>query len=112
MGADLDRFCRFCERHLRLEDGRPLRVEDFQRKMLTDFFSGATETIVLCPKKSGKSTLVAALSLFHLATTPDAECVVVAASREQAGILFGSRALRGMSQISGGRRDEGRDLPG
>jgi phage terminase large subunit-like protein len=55
--------------------------------MLADYFAGSTETIILCPKKQGKSTIVGALALFHLVTTPDAECVVVAASREQAGIL-------------------------
>jgi len=90
--AELDQFVRFCDSHLRLEDGRPLRVEDFQRRMLADYFAGTTETIILCPKKQGKSTLVGALSLFHLVTTPDAECVIVAASREQAGILFNQAA--------------------
>lgn len=88
----LDQFVRFCERHLRLENGRPLRVEGFQRRMLRDYFEGTTETLILVPKKNGKSTLIAALALFHLATTPDAECVIVAASREQAGILFGQAA--------------------
>lgn len=60
--------------------------------MLADYFAGATETLILVAKKNGKSTLVGALSLFHLATTPDAEAVIVAASREQAGILFGQAA--------------------
>ena len=89
---ELATFAAFCERHLSLEDGRPLRLEPFQRRILTDYFSGATETIILTPKKQGKSTLVGALALFHLVTTPDAECVVVAASREQAGILFNQAA--------------------
>lgn len=91
-GAELDHFARFCGRHLRLEDGRPLILEPFQRRMLADYFDGTTETIVLCPKKQGKSTIVGALSLFHLVTIPDAECVIVAASREQAAILFGQAA--------------------
>jgi phage terminase large subunit-like protein len=78
VAAELDQFARFAERHLRLEDGRPLVVEGFQKRMLTDFFSGTTETIVLTPKKAGKSTLTASVALFHLVTTPDAECVVVA----------------------------------
>ena len=88
MADELGCFCRFAEHHLRLEDGRPLIVEGFQKKMLSDYFNGATETIILTPKKQGKSTLTASVALFHLVTTPDAECVVVAASREQAGILF------------------------
>jgi phage terminase large subunit-like protein len=86
--SELARFTRFCETHLRLEDGRPLIVEDFQKQMLRDYFAGTTETVILVPKKNSKSTSAAAVALFHLVTTPDAECVVVAASREQAGILF------------------------
>jgi phage terminase large subunit-like protein len=46
----------------------------------------------LLPKKNGKSTLLAALALFHLITTPDAECVVGAASRDQATILYDQAA--------------------
>ena len=60
--------------------------------MLADYFGGATETICLLPKKQGKSTMTGALALFDLATTPDAECVAVAASRDQASILFGQAA--------------------
>ena len=84
MADELGCFCRFAEHHLRLEDGRPLIVEGFQKKMLSDYFNGATETIILTPKKQGKSTLTASVALFHLVTTPDAECVVVA-SVEGAG---------------------------
>jgi phage terminase large subunit-like protein len=80
--SELDQFARFCERHLRLEDGRPLLVEPFQKRMLADYFAEANETICLTPKKQGKSTVTASVALFHLVTTPDAECVVVAASRE------------------------------
>jgi phage terminase large subunit-like protein len=87
--SDLDRFCSFAEKHLRLEDGRPLVVEEFQRTILADYFTGTTETVCLVSKKNGKSTLVGALALYHLVTTPDAEVVIAAASREQAGILFG-----------------------
>ncbi len=87
-GEDLERFTRFCATHLRLEDGSPLLIEDFQKQMLRDYFAGTTETVILVPKKNSKSTSAAAVALFHLVTTPDAECVVVAASREQAGILF------------------------
>ncbi len=63
-------------------------LHDFQKVMLRDLFSGTRETVVLISKKNGKSTLLGALALFHLCTTPDAECVVAAASREQAGILL------------------------
>jgi phage terminase large subunit-like protein len=39
-------------------------------------------------KKAGKSTLIAALAIFHLLITPDAECIIVAAARDQAEIIL------------------------
>jgi phage terminase large subunit-like protein len=80
-------FGRFCAA-LRLEDGRPFLLEPFELVLLTDYFSGALETLVLLPKKNGKTTLLAALALYHLLVTPDAECVIGAASRDQATILY------------------------
>lgn len=59
-------------------------LERFQREMLTDFFAGTRESLILVPKKNGKTTLLGALALFHLCTTPDADCVIAAASRKQA----------------------------
>ena len=56
--------------------------------MLQDYFSGAEETLILIPKKNGKTTLLAALGLFHLTVTEDAACYIGAASRDQASILF------------------------
>jgi phage terminase large subunit-like protein len=69
-----------------------LVLEAFQREMLADFFAGATETLILISKKNGKSTLLAAISLHHLVTTPGAECVIAAASRDQATILYDQAA--------------------
>jgi phage terminase large subunit-like protein len=60
--------------------------------MLGDFFDGTTETLIVISKKNGKSTLLAAIALFHLITTIDAECVIAAASRDQATILFDQAA--------------------
>lgn len=84
---ELEAFDRFC-RALTLEQGRPLALEPFQRSMLAEHFAGARETLILLPKKNGKTTLLAALGLFHLCTTPNAEGVVGATSRDQATILF------------------------
>ncbi len=56
--------------------------------MLAELFAGTRETLILLPKKAGKSTLLGALALFHLCTTPDAECVIAAASRDQAAIML------------------------
>jgi phage terminase large subunit-like protein len=72
---------------LRLADG-PFVLEPFQRRILSDFFDGATQTLAIIPKKNGKSTLVAAVALYHLCTTEDAEGYVAASSREQAGIIL------------------------
>jgi phage terminase large subunit-like protein len=88
---ELDAFARFCAA-LRLDSGDAMVLEPFQREMLAEHFTGATETLILLPKKNGKSTLLAALALFHLITTPDAECVVGAASRDQATILYDQAA--------------------
>lgn len=88
---ELALFARWC-RTLTLDIGGPLQLEQFQRRMLADYFAGATETLILLPKKNGKTTLLAALALFHLLTTDDAECVLGARSREQATILYDQAA--------------------
>lgn len=85
---ELDAFARFCSAALTAEDGRPFTLEPFQREILADFFAGASELVVLIPKKNGKSTLLGALALFHLLSVPFAEVIVVAASRDQASILL------------------------
>lgn len=87
----LGAFKRFCAA-LSLENGSPMRLEDFQCDMLRDHFGGAMEVLIIIPKKNGKSTLLAALALFHLVVTDDAECVVGAASRDQATILYDQAA--------------------
>jgi phage terminase large subunit-like protein len=75
-------------RTLTAEDGRPFVVEPFQRQILADYFAGARELVVLLPKKQGKSSLVAAVALWHLLSTPFAEAIIVAAARDQAGIVL------------------------
>lgn len=96
--GSLDEFAEFCAL-LKLEDGTPFELHDFQRRMLGDYFDGATETLILVSKKNGKTTLLAALALHHLMTTPDAECVIAAASRDQAQILLNQ--ARGFVRRSG-----------
>jgi phage terminase large subunit-like protein len=86
--ADLEAFVRFCKQNLTTEDGAPLVIEPFQESILGDYFAGCREVVVLVGKKNGKSSLLGAVSLFHLLTQPYAEVVVVAASRDQAGVLL------------------------
>jgi phage terminase large subunit-like protein len=77
---------------LKAEDGKPLIIHGYQQKMLDAYFAGATETIIIVPKKNGKTTLLGALALYHLETVPGAECVIGASSRDQATILFNQAA--------------------
>ena len=88
---ELTTFERFC-RELILPNRSPLVIEDFQRQLLADYFDGVRETLILIPKKNGKTTLLAAIAVYHLLTTPDAACYVGASSREQARILYDEAA--------------------
>jgi phage terminase large subunit-like protein len=71
-----------------LDTGDRFVLEPFQSKILADFFAGVPQTIIVIPKGNGKTTLLAALALFHLMTTTDAEVIICAASRDQASILL------------------------
>lgn len=84
---EVEDFARFAA-ELRTERGDPFTLHEYERTILRDYFDGARETVVIIPKKNGKSTLIAALSLYHLLVTPNAECIIVAASREQAEIVL------------------------
>jgi hypothetical protein len=85
--GDLDEFVQFCA-ELTSENGEALEIYPEQLTMLSDYFAGVRETLILISKKNGKSTLLAATALYHLAVVDDAECVIVAASRDQASIML------------------------
>src|SRR6266540_3636812 len=82
--SDFERFCA----ELTLEDGSRMRLYPFQKLIVRDLLQGTTETLALLPKKNGKSTLSSALALYHLVVTQDAECIIVAAARDQAAIIL------------------------
>lgn len=69
---------------------------------MADYFDGTTETVVCVSKKNGKTTILSAVALHHLLTTPDAECIIAAASRDQAQILLGQ--MQGFIRRSEGLR--------
>lgn len=73
---------------LQVEGGKPLTFYPEQRQILEAVFRGVTELVVIIPKKNGKTTLLAALALFHLEVQPGAEAIIGASSRDQATILF------------------------
>jgi hypothetical protein len=66
--AEVDPFCDFSERFLTDEQGRPLVIEPFQRQILSDYFDGVRETVVLLSKNNGKTSLFAGLALWHVIT--------------------------------------------
>jgi phage terminase large subunit-like protein len=65
-----------------------LKLEPFQKRIVADLYSERREALVLIPRGNGKTTLLAALALWHLISRPDAKIAIGAASREQAGVLF------------------------
>lgn len=101
---ELELFEAFCRSVLTTEPsrraprGKPLELYEGERRMLWEFFRGIRETLIIIPKKNGKSTLIGAVALYHLCTTPDAECVIVASSRDQAGIML--RQIQGFIRRS------------
>lgn len=107
MAYSLQHFAAFCSR-LMLDVGRPLKLQPFQRKMLREFFGGAVETVIIIPKKNGKTTLLGALALYHVTYVPEAECVIGAASRDQATILFNQAA--GLIRRSGTPQAKGKSV--
>jgi phage terminase large subunit-like protein len=74
-----------------------LRLEPFQEQIVEALFQPRRETLVLLPRGNGKTTLLAALALYHLISTPQAKVAIGAASREQAGVLF--EIARNMASI-------------
>ena len=72
-----------------MPDGRPFTLEPFWRFILkTVFRTGLVELLVLLPKGNGKTAVLAALAVFHLLVTPNAQCFIAAADTEQADELY------------------------
>lgn len=71
-----------------LDTGKPWRLEPFQAAFVKDFFEGRPENWFLVPEGNAKTTLLAALGLYHCEFTPDAWVPVGASSRDQARILY------------------------
>ena len=80
-------FCRFASK-LKTEAGKPLKVLGFQRKLLEPYFAGTRETVVVLPTGNGKTTILAALGLYHMLRVPNAQVLIVASAEEQAATLF------------------------
>jgi phage terminase large subunit-like protein len=62
-------------------------VEPFQMKIAGALLGPEREKLITLPRKNGKSRLVGTFAAWHLLTTPEAQAVVVANSKEQAEII-------------------------
>ncbi len=62
--------------------------EHFQEAFLRDVFTGVPEAWLVVPEGNGKTTLIAALALYHCEYRPHAAVSIAAASREQAEIMY------------------------
>lgn len=70
-------------------DGEAITIDPWVVFVVHTFFAtGLVELIVLIPKGNGKTTLMAALAVFHLLLTPNANCYIGAADREQASEMY------------------------
>jgi phage terminase large subunit-like protein len=95
-----------------LKDGAPFVLEDWQGGFVADVFQGYRECWLIVPEGSGKSTLVAAFTLYCLEFRPEANIPIAASARDQAEIIFQqatgfvrrSPALHGRFQCKPGLR--------
>jgi phage terminase large subunit-like protein len=62
-------------------------VEPHQRKIAGCLLGPEREKLITLPRKNGKSRLIGAFAAWHLLTTPQAQVIVVANSKEQAEII-------------------------
>lgn len=88
----------FLEEQFILEDGKPIRLEEWQKEKIlkpifyekdVDRLRKYNLALIMLTKKSGKSTLAAGVSLYMLFhDTDDAEVYGIAGDLEQARIIF------------------------
>jgi len=103
-GSEVAHFADFCREHLvQSEDrweGRPLVLEAWQRRMLGEALAFDEEglpvwrsVVIVAPRKTGKTSLLAALAVYRLVTSAGRpEILLAASSDKQAGRLFDAAA--------------------
>jgi phage terminase large subunit-like protein len=65
-----------------------LELEPFQRRIARALCSDVEEVVVLLPRGTGKTTLLALYALWHLLTTEEARLNFTAGTREQAALAY------------------------
>src|SRR4051812_23284581 len=89
----INHFSEFCSR-LTLDSGVNMTLEPFMRELIRPWASNVTETGITIGKANAKSTLLAAVNLFHLLYPEEpgnhieAKALVVATARDQARLIF------------------------
>jgi phage terminase large subunit-like protein len=78
-----------------------LTLEPFQHTIAEEVFSARRELLVTMPRGNGKTSLLAALALFKLLSTPNPEIYACAASRDQARLLLdiAKKMIRGSADL-------------
>lgn len=90
-------ICAFLSDQYILDDGRPIVLQEFQKKILREIFQTKDTNghrqynlaLMGIPKKNGKSTLASGVALYMLfCDVPSAEVYSVAGDKDQAKIIF------------------------
>lgn len=95
-GTPSDRFVTFCQRYIKVRNGfgsgQPLRVRDWQKALVASILDGDPPPRLGCwllARANGKTSLLAALSVFKLFTSDLGGSVVCCArTKDQAQLLF------------------------
>lgn len=93
-----EKVCAFIERYCRIPSGeavgKPMVLESFQRRFITDIYDnpyGTRRAYLTIARKNGKTGLIAAIVLAHIIGPEarlNAQIISGAQSRDQAGIVF------------------------
>jgi len=75
------------------DNGKPFKLEPFQRAYVEDVFSGRPVCWLVVPEGNGKTTLVAALGLYGLRFGEGAQIPIAASTRDQIRIMY--RQMKG-----------------
>jgi phage terminase large subunit-like protein len=73
---------------LSLDTGGWWALEPFQAAFVRDVFTGVPEAWLVIGEGNGKTTLIAALALYHAEHRQDAAVMVAASSRDQAEVMY------------------------
>ena len=83
---DVEHFKDYCAR-LVIDTGAQLELEDFQLEICQPILDGVKEVWAILPESNGKTSLMAAVALYHADFTPNPWVPIAASSRDQAEIL-------------------------